>query len=285
MSNRRSSDVRIVQSGSDGSSAVTPLSRQTESPRREDYAAVLRARCERGGISGGCIERDCRMEITDRGDGRIRASIDGVIDTYWGFSIDQFRSDLAPLRGSIREMIVEINSPGGAAVDGIALHSTIRQIADEGATIRTEAVGLVASAAVAAYAAGDERYARPASMLMVHQPWAMILAAGTADELRAAAERVAAAMEKIQESYLETMPDSVSAETAAGWMDGEDHWMLAGEAQDAGLVTVVRGADSDEEDEEAEMRAALDISADRAIMRIRGRAAAAAAIRQEVLNA
>lgn len=106
--------------------------------------------------------------------------------SFWGdgdgCSAADFARQLKDFRGS--KIVVRINSMGGDAHAGIAMHSMLRS---HGAAVETIVEGLAASAASIVAAAGRCKIARGAEIL-VHNPstWGD----GTAKDLRAAAERL-----------------------------------------------------------------------------------------------
>jgi ATP-dependent protease ClpP protease subunit len=70
---------------------------------------------------------------------------------------------------SIRDVNLFINSSGGDAFSGLALADQIERAKRRGFHITAHASGIIASAAVPVFAAGDVRLAAPGTIFMVHE--------------------------------------------------------------------------------------------------------------------
>lgn len=77
---------------------------------------------------------------------------------------DDFKADLAACNG-LESVTVHINSPGGDAYMGMAIHNALKALPCKVTTIIQ---GIAASAASIIFCAGDERLVYPGSCLMVH---------------------------------------------------------------------------------------------------------------------
>ena len=141
------------------------------------------------------------------------------------------------LKDAEGEIIVYINSYGGEVGEALAIYSTLRQKAAQGAKVTTVCDGFACSAASMVFMAGTERVMYPYSMVMIHRAW--IWAAGSADELREEADR----LEKIETAAYAVYRDNIhiSDDELKALLDKET-WLDAGEALEAGFSTVTRGA-------------------------------------------
>ena len=86
------------------------------------------------------------MKVYAKGGKRAEVLIHEPIGENWvgnGLTSKRFSADLAAL-GEVDEILVRINSPGGAVFDGIAIYNTLKA---HGATIEVLVEGLAASAA------------------------------------------------------------------------------------------------------------------------------------------
>lgn len=161
------------------------------------------------------------------------------------------------------ELTVRINSPGGAAWDGLALANAIMR--HPGKTI-TRIDGLAASAASLIALAGDEVVISRYGQMMLHNSRGGLY--GTAEELKAAASQ----LEKLNGSMAEFYADRAGGEVAA-WSRAmkRETWYNADEAKDAGLATSI---DDSTKREEVEAAASAQIAKAAATFRYRGREAA-----------
>lgn len=97
-------------------------------------------------------------------------SLTGTVgDIYWdepSFSAAEVSLALAQV-GHERDVVVRINSDGGYASEGAAIHATL---ARHGGKVTTVVEGVAASAASLVVMAGEERVMAPGSILMIHDP-------------------------------------------------------------------------------------------------------------------
>lgn len=98
-----------------------------------------------------------------------------------------------------KELEVRISSPGGSVFDGIAMYRAISEWDGPKVAIVD---GLAASAASFVMLAADKVQAGAEAMIMVHEAWGGLFAAGTADEIVAAAEALAAPLRKANDSIV-----------------------------------------------------------------------------------
>ena len=138
-------------------------------------------------------------------DGTLELMVYGdIVDAYtvsmlesWGYSTDGMISALS-VKKAIEEagsayskIAVRINSPGGDAFEGIAIHSLLTS---QGKPVEVCVDGIAASSASIIAMAGGKRTMGPSSMLMIHNAWCGCV--GNAAELR----KMAGTLDKIDES-------------------------------------------------------------------------------------
>ena len=167
--------------------------------------------------------------------GELDLTVYGYIEdaAFWDDEVGakQFREALDAHKG-VRRINVRINSGGGSAFAGIAMHSMLQA---HPAEVLVTVEGLAGSAASLVAMAGHLTMARGA-MLMIHNPAA--LAMGEADDLRKTAE----ALDKIRDSLVAIYeaktgktPDDLRA-----LLDAET-WLTADEAVAEGFADEVAG--------------------------------------------
>lgn len=127
------------------------------------------------------------------------------------------------------EILVRINSPGGSALEGIAIYNALKAHPGR-VTIQVDA--LAASAASIIAMAGDEIVMRTGSMMMIHDP--AMLTYGSADQHLEAAELLEKHADGLIDVYAERT-GKPSAEIRA--IMAAESWYTAEEAVAAGFAT------------------------------------------------
>lgn len=158
-----------------------------------------------------------------------------------GFTDSEVIEALSELDGDVT---VHLNSGGGAAFMGVAIHNALK--AHEG-RITIQVDGIAASAASIIAMAGDDIVMRDGSMLMIHNGSGLTL--GTAEAHR----KTATALGKLDKSMANIYAKRTGRESGEvkSMMDAET-WMTAEEAVEEGFATEW------DEDEEAEEATAFD---------------------------
>lgn len=118
------------------------------------------------------------------------ADLGGAMPFYFGFTGAIESNSVTRICGALNTAVNEgateihlaINSGGGVISDGIYLYNHIRALAPK---IVMHNTGTVASIAVAAYVAADERYCSRHSIFMIHPTAFPQLADASAEKLRA----------------------------------------------------------------------------------------------------
>lgn len=140
-----------------------------------------------------------------------------------------------------RDVVVNINSPGGDVFEGIAIYNLLR---DHPHNVTVRVVGLAASAASLIAMAGDEIQMARSGFMMIHNVW--VIAMGNRHDLRAAAEWI--------EPFDDALADVYAARTGgdkavmAALMDKET-WLSGAQAIDQGFADDYMPADQVEEKE------------------------------------
>jgi ATP-dependent protease ClpP protease subunit len=143
--------------------------------------------------------------------------------------------------GPYTRMAVRINSPGGDAFEGIAIHNLLRA---QGKPIDVYVDGIAASAASVIAMAGDTRTMGSGAMMMIHNAWCSCV--GYADDMRKMADTLDKVSGAVAETYVKRA--GLSEDDAHALMDAES-WLSAQECVDKGLATAV--AEDDENDDAA----------------------------------
>lgn len=146
--------------------------------------------------------------------------------------------------GDLSDIELHINSAGGSAFDGIAMHNALKQ---HPAKVTVEIDSLAGSAASVVAMAGDTIRMATGSMLMIHNPKAV--AAGESKDLRKRAEM----LDRVRDSAIQiyAAKSGKTAEEIGPLLDAET-WMNADEAREFGFV--------DEVVERPAIAACLDLS-------------------------
>jgi ATP-dependent protease ClpP protease subunit len=132
---------------------------------------------------------------------------------------------------SAQRISVRINSPGGDAFEGLAIHNLLRST---GVPVEVAVDGIAASAASIIAMAGDKISLAKSAMLMIHNAWT--IAIGDASEMRKTADMLDKISGSIAQVYV-TRSGKTSAEVAE-MLDAET-WMSADDALELGFATDV----------------------------------------------
>ncbi len=128
------------------------------------------------------------------------------------------------------EITMMVNSPGGLCYDGLAIIDTMNYIS---APITTQCVGMAASMGAVILSCGEKghRFALPHSRVMIHQPLGG--AHGQATDILIEAEQI-----KILKNELCGILAENSGQTLEKVLEDceRDHWMIAAEAKEYGLI-------------------------------------------------
>lgn len=129
------------------------------------------------------------------------------------------------------DIIIYINSPGGAVTAGFAIYDTMKYVRCDVSTI---CIGMVASMSAFLLAGGTKgkRYALPNAEIMIHQP--MGGAKGQATDVKIAVDNILKTKEKLDRILSENTGKSIEDIRI-----DRDNFMTALEAKEYGLIDYI----------------------------------------------
>lgn len=141
-----------------------------------------------------------------------------------------------------RELILEINSPGGFVIAGFEIYSEIRKLRSLGWTTRAEITALAASAATTIMVACENVLCSPVAQVMIHLP--MMTADGNRIDFGEDIEVLKSLEESILNGY-EIKSAGKATRTRLRHAMEASTWMPAQKAIDLGLVDGIIGDGSE----------------------------------------
>ncbi len=147
-----------------------------------------------------------------------------------GITAKQFAKDLKAL-GSVKNITVKINSPGGDVFDGEAIYNELR---DHPATINVRVMSLAASIASLIAMAGDTIEMQANSKIMVHKAWAFSM--GNSDDMKKMANILDVIDESLVQAYVKRTGQT---EAKIRQMLTAETWMVAADAVSLGFADSV----------------------------------------------
>lgn len=131
---------------------------------------------------------------------------------------------------------INLNSPGGSVMDGLALYDTILRLRRKGFTVVTRATGLCASMATILLQAGDERIADANVQILVHE-----LSTGGVGGKISGIRDEAQMMERLNDRLLGILADrsKLTKRQIFTKASRKEWWMDAEEALKVGLVDTI----------------------------------------------
>lgn len=156
----------------------------------------------------------------------------GEIGESWSddyITAAQFAKELQKI-GSVKDITLHINSPGGSVFDGLAIYNSLKK---HPAHIVTEIDGAALSIASVIALAGDEVRMSGNALYMIHNPWAMT--SGDAKEMRSVADRLDMVRDSLLGTYAAKTSGKIDAKEISGMMDAET-WLNASDALKYGFV-------------------------------------------------
>lgn len=174
--------------------------------------------------------------------------------SWWGFGAQDLVDRLADL-DNVTLLNVHINSPGGDVFDGIAIYNVL---VGHQATVNVHVDGIAASVASVIAMAGDNITIGRYGQMMIHDAWGACY--GNAEDMR----QMADLLDKSSDNIAAVYADRAGGDPEA-WRDlmKAETWFSAQEAVDAGLadeVAPLRGADTDDEEDEEVSNRVHDLS-------------------------
>lgn len=186
----------------------------------------------------GAAQFDVRPDALERWHPEVRAAVEGeasisvydsIGESWDGEGVTAKRISGALRSIGARDVVVNVNSPGGDFFEGVAIYNMLRE---HKAKVTVRVMGLAASAASIIAMAGDEILMGDGAFLMVHNAWAVAI--GNRHDMADAAARLEPFDAAMAQVYASRTGLSV-AETAA-LMDKET-WINASQAVEDGFAT------------------------------------------------
>ena len=163
-----------------------------------------------------------------------RLMMDRII--FLGTDIDDYTSNVIQAQllflnsQSDEEVSLYINSPGGSVYDGLGIYDTMQYIDCNVKTICTGMAASMASILLCAGTAG-KRFALPHSRVMIHQPLGGVQ--GQASDIEIEAREIL----KIKNELYQIIADHSGKTLEQIEKDADrDHWMIANEAKEYGMI-------------------------------------------------
>lgn len=168
------------------------------------------------------------FSVKNRANNRVELSIHDEIG-LWGVSASDFINELD--RGA-SEVHLSIHSPGGSALDGIAMYNALK---DHPAKVTATVEGIAASAASIVAMGADELVMPEDAFLMIHNPWTV--AQGESEDLRSVADT----LDKMRDSLVNIYHNKTGIDHAEiESMLSDETWMNGREAHEKGFVDTLR---------------------------------------------
>lgn len=161
--------------------------------------------------------------------------MDVIGETWDGYGITGRRIGALLRAAGDREVVVNINSPGGDVFEGLTIYNLLRGHKGE-VTVRV--VGLAASAASVIAMGGDRIEIARAGFLMIHNTW--VFAIGDRHDLTTVADQLQAFDEVMADLYAQR--SGIEAEKISTMMDRET-WISGKTAIDQGFADELLPAD------------------------------------------
>jgi len=224
------------------------------------FAKMLRQYQDRLARAGRPVAEDQPIPsgISDKIEGNaITLRVQGPLDGGWlGVSAADIikRLDAA----GATEIMLLIDSPGGFVDEGMSLYTDLRQRAKDGANVRTESRGLVASAAIMPYLAGDTRTVPEGSLFMIHNSWSWLFAIGDYQDLQKESTAVLNGLVATTKLIRNIIADRTNTpvDEVKAQMDAET-WFTADEAVEARYSNEVVEPQPDDDDDPNEVSDAI----------------------------
>ncbi len=185
----------------------------------------------------GAAQFDMRPDALERWEPEVRAAgndansisiYDSIGENWEGTGVTVKRISAALRAIGEKDVVVNINSPGGDFFEGVAIYNLLRE---HQGRVTVQVMGLAASAASVIAMAGDEILMGDGSFLMIHNAWAVAI--GNRHDMADAAkllEPFDTAMAKVYAAR-----SGVTEAEAARMMD-EETWIGAAQAVEDGFA-------------------------------------------------
>ncbi|HEC0958195.1 TPA: Clp protease ClpP, partial [Klebsiella pneumoniae] len=129
----------------------------------------------------GAAQFDMRPDALERWEPEVRAAgndansisiYDSIGENWEGTGVTAKRISAALRAIGDKDVVVNINSPGGDFFEGVAIYNLLRE---HPGRVTVQVMGLAASAASVIAMAGDEILMGDGSFLMIHNAWAVAI--------------------------------------------------------------------------------------------------------------
>lgn len=191
-------------------------------------------------VKGKARERlaKLRRSESENIDFRVSASADGTtVDVHLydviGWPFIEAQDLLYQIPKNAKAINVYINSPGGDVFEGMAIYNFL---IGHKADVNISVDALAASSGSLVAMAGDRIEMKPASFMMIHNPYSMMV--GDAEEMRKEADL----LDKISNVFAEAY-GAISGKSTDEFLEmmKEETWFTPQEAIDAGLAHEIAG--------------------------------------------
>lgn len=170
--------------------------------------------------------------VVDQTDDQIKIAFNGFVgDPEEGNDAKTFANLLNANQG--KKVLIQINSPGGYAVDGLHIHDLLAQHPSD---VRIEVYGATASAATIISQAGYRAMSSNA-MMLIHKAWGLFI--GNSNALLEHIETLELMDSKIMDIHTKKGADKEKVYDLMQANNGNGKWISADEALQAGLVDEV----------------------------------------------
>jgi ATP-dependent Clp protease, protease subunit len=161
--------------------------------------------------------------------------LDVIGNDAWGEGVTAKRVAAALRSIGDRDVVVNINSPGGNYFEGLAIYNTLRE---HKAKVTVKILGVAASAASVIAMAADEVQIARAGFLMIHNAW--VVAEGDRHQLREVADFLEPFDAAAVDIYVAR--SGMDAKDVAKMLDRET-WIGGAEAVEKGLADALLSSD------------------------------------------
>lgn len=168
-------------------------------------------------------------QIKDKGEKAEIWIYEEIGEDFWsggGVTAKNFQKELSGIKAA--QIDLHINSPGGAAFDGITIYNLLKQ---HPAKVTTYIDGLAASIASAIALAGDKIIMAENALWMMHNPSGRVI--GNSNDMRGMADVLDKVRDSIKMAYVGK--SGKTDEEIVALLDAET-WMNADEAKEAGFI-------------------------------------------------
>lgn len=197
------------------------------------------------GARVGGVRFDLSVKALDRWNPSVQAAasddnsisvFDVIGQDYWtGEGVTAKRIAAALRSIGERDVVVNINSPGGDMFEGLAIYNLLREHPGK---VTVKVLGVAASAASIIAMAGDEVQVARAGFLMIHNAW--VLAAGNRHDFRDYADYLEPFDASMADIYVARSGQDLAA--IQKMMDGET-WIGGSAAIEQGFADVLLASD------------------------------------------